>query len=149
MECRYIRLPTQHVSHEAATAPSRRLPNLPLTTFRHIPFSRYLTETSLPVLSTCDVYPPPITHNLVKRQNEREGESTWYTHPPKNAGDPTEREKAWARYHRSHGPLTGDATTPEWNGYLITVTCPCGVVFERWVTPEEADADLIRWASLN
>jgi hypothetical protein len=32
------------------------------------------------------------------------------------------------------------------------VTCPCGVVFERWVTPEEADeadADLLRLASLN
>jgi hypothetical protein len=24
---------------------------------------------------------------------------------------------------------------PAWNGYLLTVACPCGVVFERWVTP--------------
>ena len=31
--------------------------------------------------------------------------------------------------HRSHGPLTGDATEPAWNGYLLTVSC--GVVFER------------------
>jgi len=34
--------------------------------------------------------------------------------------------------HRPHGTLTGDATEPAWNGYLLTVACPCGVVFERW-----------------
>ena len=48
--------------------------------------------------------------------------------------------------HRSHGSLTSDATEPAWNGYLLSGACSCGVVFERWVTPEEADADL---ASLN
>src|ERR1700757_4912331 len=31
--------------------------------------------------------------------------------------------------HRPHGRLTADATEPAWNGYLIRVTCPCGVVF--------------------
>jgi hypothetical protein len=46
-------------------------------------------------------------------------------------------------------PGTGDATEPAWNGYLLTVACPCGVIFERWVTPEEADADLLRLAALN
>ena len=51
--------------------------------------------------------------------------------------------------HRPHGTLTGDATEPAWNGYLLTVACPCGVVFERWVTPEEAELDLLRAASLN
>jgi hypothetical protein len=51
--------------------------------------------------------------------------------------------------HRPHGRLTADATKPAWNGYLLTVACSCGVVFERWVTPEEADADLLRLASLN
>ena len=51
--------------------------------------------------------------------------------------------------HRPHGPLTADATEPAWNGYLLTVACPCGVVFERWVTPEEADADLLRLSRLN
>ena len=30
---------------------------------------------------------------------------------------------------RPHGPLTADATEPAWNGYLLTVACPCGVVF--------------------
>ena len=51
--------------------------------------------------------------------------------------------------HRLHGTLTGDATEPAWNGYLLTVACSCGVVFERWVTPEQADADLLRLAALN
>ena len=51
--------------------------------------------------------------------------------------------------HRPHGPLTADATEPAWNGYLLMVACPCGVVFERWVTPEDADADLVGIARLN
>jgi hypothetical protein len=51
--------------------------------------------------------------------------------------------------HRPHGPLKADATTPAWNGYLLTVACPCGVVFERWVTPQEAERDLISWAKTN
>jgi hypothetical protein len=51
--------------------------------------------------------------------------------------------------HGPHGPLTVDATEPAWNGNLLSVACPCGVVFERWVTPKEADADLFRLASLN
>jgi hypothetical protein len=51
--------------------------------------------------------------------------------------------------HRPHGTLTGDATEPAWNGCLLTAASPCGVVFERWVTPEEADADLLRLAALN
>ena len=53
------------------------------------------------------------------------------------------------RSHRPHGPLTADATEPAWNGYLLTVACPCGVVFERWVTPEDAELDLLQSASLN
>ena len=48
--------------------------------------------------------------------------------------------------HRPHGPMTGDATEPAWNGYLLIVACPCGVVFEPWVTPLEAEADLISWS---
>ena len=51
--------------------------------------------------------------------------------------------------HRPHGPLTADATEPVWNGYLLTVACSCGVVFERWVTPEDAELDLLRTAGLN
>jgi hypothetical protein len=51
--------------------------------------------------------------------------------------------------HRSHGSMIADATPPAWNGDLLTVACPCGVVFERWVTPEDAELDLIWAASLN
>jgi len=49
----------------------------------------------------------------------------------------------------SHDTMTADATEPAGNGYLLTVACPCGVTFERWITPAEADADLRRLASLN
>jgi hypothetical protein len=39
--------------------------------------------------------------------------------------------------------------SPAWNGYLLTVSCPCGVAFERWVTPWDAELDLLHTASLN
>lgn len=32
--------------------------------------------------------------------------------------------------------------------YRLLVTCDCGVGFKRWVTPEEADEDLLRSAPL-
>jgi hypothetical protein len=50
--------------------------------------------------------------------------------------------------HRLHGPLTADAMEPAWNGYLLTVACSCGVVFGRWVTPEDADRDLTSWSAV-
>jgi len=55
----------------------------------------------------------------------------------------------FVRDHCPHGSLTADATTPAWNGYLLTVACPCGVVFERWVAPEDAELDLLRAAGLD
>lgn len=51
--------------------------------------------------------------------------------------------------HRPHGPLSVDATEPAWNGYLLTVACSCGVLFGRWVTPMDAELDLLRAATLN
>jgi pimeloyl-[acyl-carrier protein] synthase len=33
--------------------------------------------------------------------------------------------------------------------YLLTVAWSCGVVFERWVTPQDAERDLLRAAGLN
>src|SRR5262245_7448608 len=51
--------------------------------------------------------------------------------------------------HRAPGRLTADASKPAWNGYLLTLACSRGVVFERWVTPEEADADILRFTSVN
>ena len=50
--------------------------------------------------------------------------------------------------HRPHGPLTANATEPAWNGYLLTVACPGGVVFGRWVTSEEADRELASWSAV-
>jgi hypothetical protein len=51
--------------------------------------------------------------------------------------------------HRPHGPLTADATTPTWNGYLLTGARPFGITFERWISPLEAELDLLRAAGLN
>jgi hypothetical protein len=50
--------------------------------------------------------------------------------------------------HRPNGALTADANEPVWLP-ARTVAFPCGVVFERWVTPEHAELDLLRLASLN
>jgi hypothetical protein len=36
-----------------------------------------------------------------------------------------------------------DVTEPEANGYMLTVTCPCGVTFMRGVTPGEATRELV------
>ena len=50
--------------------------------------------------------------------------------------------EAFLQTHRCHGGLrgaTGDLTV---NGYRLTVTCACGVTFQRWVTPTEAVEDL-------
>jgi len=55
----------------------------------------------------------------------------------------------FVRDHRPHGGITGDATGPAWNGYLLTVVCSRGVALERRVTPEEADTDLVRLALRN
>src|SRR5215813_1079252 len=54
--------------------------------------------------------------------------------------------KDFVHDHHPHGHLTADATEPVWNGYLLTVACPCGVVFRRWVTPEDAELDLNRFS---
>jgi hypothetical protein len=45
--------------------------------------------------------------------------------------------------------MNADATSPAWNGYRLTVACPCGVMFERWVTPLDAKLDLLRAAGLH
>jgi hypothetical protein len=56
--------------------------------------------------------------------------------------------REFVELHRPHGELqaTASAVTP--NGYRLEVACPCGVVFERWVFPEDAAIDmalLARW----
>jgi hypothetical protein len=57
--------------------------------------------------------------------------------------------EAFIREHRQHGDLTGDATEPAANGYMITVACPCGVTFYRRVAPVDATVDLALLARLN
>jgi hypothetical protein len=57
--------------------------------------------------------------------------------------------EAFVRNHHRHGALTSDATEPARNRYLLTVACARGVGFQRWVTPLDAESDLISWASRN
>ena len=50
--------------------------------------------------------------------------------------------------HRAHGELRAVASPPTPNGYRLEVACPCHVVFERWVVPDDAAIDmalLARW----
>jgi hypothetical protein len=42
-----------------------------------------------------------------------------------------------------------DATQRTEKGYTLTVGCPCGVTFERWITPMDAEIDLALLARLN
>jgi hypothetical protein len=57
--------------------------------------------------------------------------------------------EAFAREHRDHGPLVGDAGRLTADGYLLEVACPCGVTFARWVAPLLAAEDLAARARLN
>jgi hypothetical protein len=61
----------------------------------------------------------------------------------------TEDAAAFVREHREHGQLLGDATEPMENGYQVTISCPCGAVFIRWVTPDDAAIDLAALVRLN
>ncbi len=45
--------------------------------------------------------------------------------------------------HRPHGELTWWTTAPTLKGYEVRVACPCGVTFERWVLPQDAEEDLL------
>ena len=51
--------------------------------------------------------------------------------------------------HRVHGQLRANAGEPVANGYRLMVMCPCGVTFERWVTPQDAAVDLALMARWN
>jgi hypothetical protein len=46
--------------------------------------------------------------------------------------------------HRLCGKLTGHMCELTATGYPVQLTCCCGASFERWVTPEMADHDLLR-----
>jgi hypothetical protein len=40
--------------------------------------------------------------------------------------------------------LTSDVGTLTDAGNVVHLACVCGAVFERWVTPDAADRDLLR-----
>jgi hypothetical protein len=46
--------------------------------------------------------------------------------------------------HRRCGELTSNMGEPMEMGYRLQVTCSCGAAFERWVTSDAADRDLLR-----
>ena len=46
--------------------------------------------------------------------------------------------------HHPCGELTGEVGEPEAEGYTLRIACVCGAALERWITPETADADLLR-----
>ena len=48
--------------------------------------------------------------------------------------------------HRPCGELTSEGGEPEAEGYALRIACVCGAAFERWVTPDMADHDLLRSA---
>ena len=50
----------------------------------------------------------------------------------------------FVRDHRPHGPLTGDASEPTPHGCMVEISCSCGVVLMRWVTPGEAALESLR-----
>jgi hypothetical protein len=46
--------------------------------------------------------------------------------------------EAFTVSHRSHGSLIAETGGLTPNGYRLTVACPCGIKFERWITSQEA-----------
>jgi hypothetical protein len=48
---------------------------------------------------------------------------------------------------QAHRFQTVDTTPPACNGYVLTIACKCGVIFERWITPQDAALDLLRLAN--
>jgi hypothetical protein len=50
--------------------------------------------------------------------------------------------------HQKCGDMPGGVGPESKSDYRLLVTCGCGVEFKRWVTPEEADEDLLRSALL-
>jgi len=45
--------------------------------------------------------------------------------------------------HRRHGDPTWRTSEPMDKGYSVQVTCFCGVIFERWVLPQDGEDDLL------
>ncbi len=56
--------------------------------------------------------------------------------------------RGFALAHRACGELRGDADPLTREGYRLWARCSCGARLERWVTPADAEADLLRSALL-
>jgi hypothetical protein len=57
--------------------------------------------------------------------------------------------RGFIRAHsRCSGPRHADLCPVALDGYRLLLTCGCGVEFKRWVTPEDADEDVLRSALL-
>lgn len=54
-----------------------------------------------------------------------------------------EIERFVAMHRGCGGKITGKIDTPTADGYAVNVTCACGKVLSRYVTPEIAREDLI------
>ncbi|MDD1770751.1 MAG: hypothetical protein LUO79_06680 [Methanomassiliicoccales archaeon] len=50
----------------------------------------------------------------------------------------------FAEEHHLCGSLSGYADEPTSDGYVVWIAYSCGVLFERCVTPEAAEYDLLR-----
>lgn len=50
--------------------------------------------------------------------------------------------------HQKCGDVQGGVGPETESHYRLLVTCGCGVEFKRWVTPAEADEDVLRSALL-
>ena len=51
--------------------------------------------------------------------------------------------EAFVGAHRSCGELSWVAELPTPQGYHLRIACPCGAVFDRLVTAEAAEDDLL------
>jgi hypothetical protein len=69
-------------------------------------------------------------------------------HSPSGRREPKLRGCVLA-HQSTRSAATCTAVGPETvSDYRLLVTCGCGVELKRWVTPEEADEDLLRSALL-
>jgi hypothetical protein len=50
-------------------------------------------------------------------------------------------------HRKCAGPRRADASIATPSGYSLLVKCGCGQEFSRWVTPDDADHDLL-WSAL-
>jgi hypothetical protein len=46
--------------------------------------------------------------------------------------------------HRPCGVLRGQHEPGPADGYRLRIVCPCGARFERWLPPDDPEADLLR-----